>query len=164
MRRTLWTLALLTIPPALAGCGPGGTIRVTGALLKGGAPYKAPAGQTLNLTFYALEVTDAAGKTAKVNNEPYAAVVSPDDGTFSVPGPEGRGIPPGKYRIALVRKMKREALEAEPAPRGKAALDRDTDLNKGAFGPERSPIVRELTTSCDLAIDLDRPEDASPPR
>jgi hypothetical protein len=137
---------------------------VTGALLKGGTPYKAPQGQTLGLTFYALEVADADGKKVPAHNQPYPAVVSPDDGTFRVPGPEGRGIPPGKYRVALVRKLTRESLEAGPAPRGKAAFDRDTDLNKDAFGPERSPIVRELTSSCALAIDLDRPDDPSPPR
>jgi hypothetical protein len=30
---------------------------------------------------------------------------------------------------------------------------------KDRFSPERSPIVRELRSSCDLTIDLEKPED-----
>ena len=164
MRRTLGILALLVAPMALAGCESEGTIQVTGALLKGGSPYKAPSGQTLGITFYALEVVDTAGKSTGANNQPYAALVNPDAGTFRVPGPEGRGIPRGKYRVSVIQKLTREALETARPPRGLVVVDRDTDLLRDAFGPERSPIVRELTSSCDLAIDLEHPGEATPQR
>jgi hypothetical protein len=42
------------------------------------------------------------------------------------------------------------------------AHDRDTDLLKEQFSPERSPIIREITSSCDLAIDLDNPAGTRP--
>jgi hypothetical protein len=157
MRQTIRTLALLVAPLALPGCGPSGTVQVTGKLLKAGAPYTPPEGQTLGVTFYAMEVKDTSGQTA-ANSEPYAANVNPAEGTFVVPGPEGRGVPPGKYRVSVIQKMTREALEkANASVTGKKPVDRDTDFLKDKFGPANSPIVRELTSSCDLAIDLDKP-------
>jgi hypothetical protein len=136
---------------AAAGCGSSGTIDVTGKLLKAGTPYRPAAGQDLGVTLYALD----AGKSTALD-EPYPAQYDSETGTFHVPGPDGRGIPPGRYRVAIVQKRTREAIDAAAAS-GKKADDRDTDFLKDAFGPKSSPIIRELTVSCDLAIDLDAP-------
>lgn len=36
---------------------------------------------------------------------------SSEEATFTVPGPDGRGIPPGKYRVSVTQKLKREAVD-----------------------------------------------------
>ena len=78
-------------------------------------------------------------------------------GTFSVPGKERRGIPPGKYRIAVTQKMSRETFDAvaAKAKKGTKGLDRETDTLGNKFGIETSPIVRELTGAQEIAVDLD---------
>jgi hypothetical protein len=153
------------IAPLLAspGCGGSGdAIWVTGKLLKGGTRYVAPEDQTVNVTFVSIETRDGSGKTIP-GGEPYLADFDEANATFTVPGPDGRGIPAGKYRVSVVQKIKRVALEKLKVEK-KLRIDRETDMLKNAFGPDRSPIVRELTASCDLAIDLDRPGDPTPPR
>jgi hypothetical protein len=157
MRRIIPVLALLVAHLPLAGCGSSETIRVTGKLLKGGAAYAAPEGQRLGVTFYAIGVADGTGKDAG-RGEPFAAQFNPSDSTFSVPGPEGRGIPPGKYRVSVVQKLTRDALEKATPTKRTVVVDREKDYLNGRFGPENSPIVRELKSSCDVAIDLDKPE------
>jgi hypothetical protein len=52
---------------------------------------------------------------------------------------EIKGLPPGKYRIALEHLKKKQ------------------DLFKGAFSGKRTPIVREVTGSDEIVIDLDHP-------
>jgi hypothetical protein len=160
MMRTRFAVALLAATlVASPGCGGSGkTVWVTGKLLKGGAAYVPPEGQNVNVTFIGLETQDASGKMVQ-GGEPYQADVDQAKGTFSVPGTDGRGIPPGKYRVAVVQKLRREALEKSKVP-GKPRVDRETDLLKNQFSAEQSPIVRELTSSCELAIDLDRPGEA----
>ena len=54
------------------------------------------------------------------------------DGSFTVPGREGYGIPPGKYRIALVETLRREALDqlkkASKPKRGQQRITNDTNF------------------------------------
>lgn len=150
MRRITRALVLLIAPFVAAACGTSDTVSVTGKLLKGGAAYAAPEGQRVGITFYTM--TEAGGPRG---SEPYAAQWNPADGTFTVPGRDGRGIPPGKYRVSIVRKWKRDALPEPKNP--KKPVDRDTDLLKNLYGPETSPIVREVQSSSEMVIDLDRP-------
>ena len=90
------------------------------------------------------------------------AEVDQATGTFSVPGRDRRGIPPGKYRIAVTQKMTRETFDAtKPKSKGgKKTLDRETDTLANRFGVETSPIVREVKGGENLAIDIDRPTEA----
>jgi hypothetical protein len=158
MRRCRLALALWIAPLVLSsGCGDASnTIWVTGNLLKGGAKYEAPADQLVGVTFVALEVKDQAGKTVGTN-EPYQADYDPADGSFSVAGKEGKGIPPGRYRIAVTQKMKREAFDAaNPKPKRKGP-NRETDTLNNKFGLDTSPITREIPKSTSLEIDLDKP-------
>jgi len=158
-RRFPFVLALLV---ALSGCGgSGNTIRVTGKLLKGGAKYDPPPDQAVTVTFIALEVQDKDGKTVKTA-DPFLAEYEPEGGTFAVKSPEGGGIPPGKYRIAVTQKMKREALNAaNPNPKSKKkGPDRETDMLKDRFGADTSPILRDIPQSTDLVIDLDKPTES----
>jgi hypothetical protein len=142
----IWLIVALLQP---LGCGGPKTVWITGKVVKGEAPYTPPDGQSIGVTFYALD----AGK------EPYSAEFNPADATFRVPGRDGRGIPPGKYRVAVNRSPKR-GTQPPAAAKGKSRTvkpDRDLDYLKGEFGSENSPIVRELMSSCDLTINLDSP-------
>ena len=155
----VWAVLVISSFAALPGCGgPGNTVWVSGKVLKGGSKYTPPEGQVLGLTFYAMEIRDPSGTTVK-SSEPFEADVNDAEGTFNVPGPEGRGIPPGKYRVAVTQKMLREAFEAarpKAAP-GKKPITRETDFLDDKFGPTTSPIVREIKESTELMVDLDRP-------
>lgn len=143
----------------LSGCGgSGNTVRVTGKLLKGGTRFTPPDGHAIGVTFYAIEIQDPSGKSVR-SSEPFDADVDDEAGTFRVPGPEGRGIPPGKYRVAVTQRMLREAFEAAKrrAAPGKKPITRETDFLDDRFGPTTSPIVREIHEATELVVDLDRP-------
>ncbi len=159
MLRHLTPIALaLTLLPLLSGCGGSGHyVWVTGTLLKGGAPYKPPEGQNVTLAFVAIETLDADGKVAKRSDQ-YQADLD-ESGWFKVIGPEGSGIPPGKYRVAISQRYNREAFEAlKNKPKG---MVRDDDTLKDRFGPATSPIVREVKGRTDLVIDMDKPTEGA---
>jgi hypothetical protein len=165
MRSSLASLAFLTASViASPGCGGGNTLWVTGKLLKGGTQYAPSKDQLVTITFIALGGQDPSGKTVQ-GGEPYQAEYDPASGTFSVPGPDGRGIPPGKYRVAVTQKLERSAYDAaKPKITDKAAkkaFTRDADTLKDRFGLTTSPIVVEVNRSQDVTIDLDRPTDPS---
>ena len=65
------------------------------------------------------------------------------------------------YRIAVVQQFKREAVDRKK--KGKTVFDRDTDTFKDRFSPENSPIFRELKSSGEVVIDLDRPTETPTP-
>jgi hypothetical protein len=160
MRRNRLVLALpLVLLVAPLGCGrSGNNVWVTGKVLKGGSKYTPPTGQLVYVTFVALEVKDESGK-AIMGGEPFTADVDQANATFSVPGRDGYGIPPGKYRIAVTQKMTRETFDAtKPQPKkGWKGVDRETDTLANRFSLESSPIVREVKTGEELVIDLDKP-------
>lgn len=156
--RTINRVAASLMMLALPGCGSSNTIWVTGSLLKGGAPFKPPEGRSNQVVLIAMEVKDDSGKGVGAN-QPYPATVNPDDGTFEVPGPDGRGIYPGKYRISITQ-TQRTARPAPSKKRGQKVIDRDTDYLEDRYGPTTSPIVRELKVSQKLEIDLDRPTES----
>jgi hypothetical protein len=161
MRRPIAPIALfLALAPALlVGCGSGNTVRVTGKLFKGGSPYQPPEGQNVTLAFYEIESQDASGKLVK-RGDAHQADLNDSDGSFKILGPEGRGIAPGKYRVAVTQRYSREAFEAL---KGKLkGMVRDDDLLQDKFGPMTSPIVREIYGSVDLVIDLDKPTEGIP--
>jgi hypothetical protein len=160
MRRLVSIATLLILAAgSFSGCGGGGNeVWVVGKLNKGGAKYTPPEGQDLSITLVAIEAKDAAGKVVK--NEPYLATLGDDGESFTVPGREGYGIPPGKYRVAITQKMTREAFNAAP-PRTRAGkkVDRETDYLDNRFSLDKSPIVREVDGSKPLLIDLDKPDE-----
>src|SRR5262245_10144991 len=80
---------------------------------------------------------------SKKDDGPHGAIVK-SDGTFSVPGATGRGLPPGKYRV--------EVKWQDPFPMGKDKLE-------GKFGPENSPVVVDIPSPKDIDINVSsRPE------
>jgi hypothetical protein len=159
MTRLRLILAMIIAPLVVSpGCGESTNhVWVTGKLLKGGASYAPPKDQQVYVTLVGLEIQDKSGNTIK-SGEPFWAEVDQESGTFFVPGTDGQGIPPGKYRVAVTQKMEREAFNAKkPDPKKRAKLDREADLLANRFGVGTSPIIREVKTRGELVIDLDRP-------
>ena len=153
---TCLALACLALAP---GCGGGSNaVWVEGKLLKGGVPYVAPPGHLVSVTFVGLETLDPAGKLVR-SPEPFEADYDDSTSNFTVPGREGKGIPPGKYRVAVTQKMAREAFDAAmpKAKPGRPPITRESDFLDDQFGPTTSPVVREVKASSVLVIDLDRP-------
>jgi hypothetical protein len=119
---------------ALSGCGGDGRLNAKGRIIKGGAAFTVPEGEYIRVTFFPVT---ADGKPPE---NTYAGTYNREDGTFRAVGPDGKGIPPGKYRIAL------------------EYLKKKKDLFKGAFDGDRSPIIREVAQgSGEIVIDLDQP-------
>jgi hypothetical protein len=52
------------------------------------------------MTFYSMEPFNDGERTIPAG-QAYMAVLKSEDGTFTVTGPDGLGIPPGKYRVSL---------------------------------------------------------------
>jgi hypothetical protein len=141
----------------LAGCG-GDTIHVTGVLQKGGEKYNVPDDHKLALYFHPM----ADGTSAKPSGDVEMADYDARDGSFTVPGRDGYGIRPGKYRIAVVESLRREALDQ--LKQGKALkagqkkrIDKETNLLEDTFGENTSPFVRDLRSSTKLTLDMAKP-------
>jgi hypothetical protein len=141
----------------LPACGPSDAVWITLDLKKGGQPFVAPEGQSIQVTFYGLErKTPVPGQ--QFGRAPFAARLA-GEASYELPGPEGYGIPAGKYRISVIRKPKPGTLKpgAAKGRRPTKAPDRDEDFLRDQFGPDSSPIVRTLEQSSHLTVDLDRP-------
>ena len=117
----------------LAGCGP--TLLTThGRVLKGGTPLLPGKDEFVRVTFVPIV---ADGRRVE---DYYVAQVKREDSTFQVAGKDLRGMPPGKYRVAI-------------------ELDRHrSDLLKGRFDADRSPFVFDVGVNTpEIVLDLDRP-------
>jgi hypothetical protein len=147
-------ILLIGVLAASPGCGNSNAIWVTGKVTKGGAQYAPPSDQLVAITFVAMEIQDEAGQTIK-SSETFAAEVDPAGSTFSVPGPDRQGIPPGKYRVAVSQRLKRELFDPTKKQKGKRG-DRETDMLANRFAIDTSPITVEVTKSSpDVTVDLD---------
>jgi hypothetical protein len=133
MRRIVFLLVLPPLSLTLLGCGDG-KLRTRGQILKDGAPYVAAEDEIVHVTL--VPIPERGEKV----QDWHIAVFSKTDGTFVASGKDGKGVPPGKYRIAVEH------------------LRHKKDLLNGAFGTENSPFVREVKTSSDtLTLDLAKP-------
>jgi hypothetical protein len=116
---------------ALAGCS-GGGVSVKGTVLQNGQAVRLGAGETLQINFVGM-----VGERAVLASASY----DPADGSFAVAGPTNRGLPEGKYRIAV------STFSQGPKAQG--------DRFRGAFGLQNSPLVCEVGAGGgDLIIDL----------
>jgi hypothetical protein len=132
MRRTFFMAGVLALGLG-AGCGGGPKLTVVkGKLTRGGEtvlPDRIKSGMTI--VFVPAEPSkDAASFPGNFKNA---------DDTFEVPGPDGKGIPAGKYKVTL------NILTLTPSP----AVDA---INRKYGG--NSPIVVEVTGSEPINIDL----------
>jgi hypothetical protein len=117
----------------LAGCGGDVRLNTKGRIVKSGQPYTVPADDHVRVTFYQLTADGATGKNS------YIATFNNADGTFRAVGPDGRGIPPGKYQVCVEHLHKR------------------SDLFRGAFNNDATPFVFDVDSKTpELVIDLDK--------
>jgi hypothetical protein len=133
MRRAL-TLTAFGLCILITGCGDG-RLRTKGQLLKGGQPYIPPEGEYIEITFVPI-LPD--GKPAP---DYYYAEVDQTTGTFRPAGKDLKGMPPGKYRVAVeLMKKKKDKLG-------------------GKFDTMRSPFVFDVDDQTkEIVIDLDKPK------
>ncbi|MCS7021217.1 MAG: carboxypeptidase-like regulatory domain-containing protein [Gemmataceae bacterium] len=117
------------------GVGEGRT-KPRGRILENGLPIKIdtsklpPGDPGLQVTFIKLGGVDAGTE--------YEAVVTDSaNGAFELIGKDGKGIPPGKYRVVITL-----------APFG------SEDMLKGRFSRERSKIEIEVKPGEDVVIDI----------
>ncbi len=135
LMRHLTVCAALGTMLTLAGCsGSEPLVEVKGMVHRNGQPLhvqvlRSGAGGRVMVLFHDLD-------PGASSLGPYGAIVKPD-GSFSVPGPSGKGIPPGKYRV--------EITWQDPFPMG-------ADKLEGKFGQQNSPV--EVTIPSDDGIDI----------
>ena len=120
--RPAWLLVALIAGLTLSGCG-SGLLTTRGRVLKGGAPFLPGPGEFVRVTFVPIL---QGGKTPQ---DYYVAEYSASDGTFQVAGKDRKGMPPGKYRVAI-------------------ELDKHrSDQPRGKFDADRSPFVYDVNAS-----------------
>lgn len=126
---------------ATGGCGSGGgeTVQAKGRVTDAGKPLEVQ-GRDVGIGVVRIEFY-RIGEDGKQATEPETAVAD-EDGYFDLPGRDGHGIPPGKYRIAV--------RQWDPLP--------DVDRLGGRFDAQHSPIIREVTGREDIVIDVSKPE------
>lgn len=129
--RRLFVFAFAMI--CLCGCGPK-MLKTKGRVLKDGAPFLPGEGEFLRVTFVPLF------EGGKLADDFYVAQVNSKDATFQVVGKDLRGMPPGKYRVAIELDRRR------------------SDQLHGQFGPEASPFIYDVDSgSPEIVVDLAKP-------
>jgi hypothetical protein len=131
----MWRIAVVLVAACLClsslGCG-SSTIQARGRILKKGEPFEPGPGEALRIILAPLD--PPAGETY----DSFAAEYQ-GDGTFVVKGKDGKGLPPGKYRVTL------------------QLLKKKKDLFKGKLSGPKSPFTCEITDGSDeIIVDLDR--------
>lgn len=100
MKTLLASVALGLALVVFSGCGGSGSsgpevkgAKVSGVLLFNGKPIEFQEMETITISFESGEGESQIATSAEVNAE---------DGSFTLEGPTGQGIPAGKYRIQVV--------------------------------------------------------------
>lgn len=127
------------------GCGGGGKegtaegrVKPKGRVLKNGLPLEInaaglpPGDPGLQVIFINIGTADAG-------TEIPAQITDPATGSFELAGLDGKGIPPGKYRVAVIL-----------APSG------SPDQLKGKYDRKNTKIEKEVTGKDDVIIDLEK--------
>ena len=145
-------LAMATL--FLASCGGDATrndVAVSGRLTENGNPIKPPDGlppgvRGLQLCFYELK----DGKAG----EPYFATLA-EDGNFTVPGPKGKGIPPGKYLVSV--EVAKSGTPPKGGPSGPPSSGSNSGLGdkyNGAYAKDKSKLQVEITGPSTVQVDV----------
>ena len=123
----------------LSGCTSSGgkLIMAKGQLLNKQKPLKVASNMGVSVLF--IPLVDESK-----HHDTYPADPLNEDAIFVVPGKNGKGIPPGKYRIAI-----NFLMVGTPPPE----IQRMNEL----FDRQTSGIVREVTSEELIVIDLSKP-------
>ena len=95
---------------------------------------------------------EGPGKRPDPNNV-FNAIVKAD-GTFTLPGRYGKGIPPGKYRVGVRQWSYTPPPSGGPMDPKVYRSGKGLDLLQGKYEENSSPIVREITDK-DRTVDID---------
>lgn len=125
-RASAWIAGLFVV---CLGCGQGYSpqdgVIVTGRILQGGSPLDVPNREVALGVVEVLLVPLPGNESATVL--PIESTLVAVDGSFRLEGP-GRGIKPGRYMLVVYQRDKGPG----------------SDMLKGAFSEERSPIEVEI--------------------
>jgi len=127
--RTIVCSLVLVLACVLLGCGPS-RAKVNGKIVKGSEPYTLSDKGVFVLSF--IPESGGGGKAYNATTKP--------DGTFTIVGPEGKGIPAGKYKVNL------QAMDPYGGPDSKDKLG-------GKYVGEKSSLVVDVGRT-DLTIDV----------
>jgi hypothetical protein len=109
-------------------------LKTKGRVLKDGAPFLPGEGEFVRVTFVPIPEPD------KLVEDYYVAQYNGKNGTFEVAGKDLRGMPPGKYRVAIELDKRR------------------SDQLGGQFSAESSPFVFDVDARTrEIVIDLAKP-------
>jgi hypothetical protein len=135
MQRTLTALTFAAVFCLLVpGCGGETKLQTKGRVVKAGQPLIPRGDESVRVTFVPL-LPD--GNPPK---DHYFAEFDPADATFTSAGKDLKGMPPGKYRVAVEHKKNRR------------------DLFAGKFDENRSPFVFDVDANTkEIVVDLDKP-------
>jgi hypothetical protein len=144
-----WFVAVLGCV-VLAGCTGGGksgppSLLTTGRVLENGQPVAitdfSQGYNCLQVDFYPVDATGNPGSALH-----FPAFVA-QDGSFAIGGLEGKGIPAGKYRVAVRRWDRTKTIKPEP--------DGTIDTWEGKFSEKNSPFVVDCPGPAEgIVIDL----------
>jgi len=134
MQRVVFSTLLAAWAFATSGCGGDGLLRTQCRLLKGGQPFIPKEGEYIQVTFVPIS------PDGKPPSDLYYADVDQATGTFRPAGKDRKGMPPGKYRVAVeLMKKKKDQLG-------------------GKFNEDKSPFVFDFDSkTTEVVIDLDSP-------
>jgi hypothetical protein len=134
MQRFLISSLVFALALTLAGCGDG-RLHTQGRLVKGGQAYIPSPDQGAMVAVMFVPIPPD-GKPA---HEFIIATVDQATGTFSAAGKDMKGMPPGKYRVAV------------------QLLKKKQDLFHGKYDTEKSPFVFDIDANTkELVVDLDK--------
>ena len=134
--------SFLCLTPLIMGCGgesgetAEGRTKPQGRILNNGLPVEVdthnlpPGDPGMQVTFIKIDSADAGA-------EHVAQIIDASQGTFEVIGADGKGIPTGKYRVAIVM-----------APVG------GKDVFQGKYSRKKSPIEIDVQEGADVVIDI----------
>jgi hypothetical protein len=140
MTRFLGPILILASIFCLAGCGGERLVMARGTVMKDGEPLIPDDDQALIVGFIPIS------EDGKPASNWYAAEVDQQTATFRTAGSLKKGMPPGKYRVAV---------ELVKMPGKK-------DIFQDKFNGATSPFIREVEdSSVPIILDVEHPEESS---
>jgi hypothetical protein len=112
-------------------------VQAKGRFLYNGQPLKVSPNASVTIGLFPINEKGERGRRV-------SGAFEPTDATFTVPGQDGHGIPPGKYRISVMLILPESVPEL-------------ADVN-ATFNAANTKIERDIQTDAPILIDLSKPE------